>query len=44
MLSTQEINALGNIVETTWGKSGESNGRSVSASLQADVLTFRFNN
>jgi len=42
MLSTQEINALGNIVETTWGKSGESNGRSVSASLQADVLTFRF--
>jgi hypothetical protein len=42
MLTTQEINALGNIVETTWGKSGESNGRSVSASLQADVLTLKF--
>ena len=42
MLTTQDTNALGNIVNTTWGKSSESNGRSVSAVLQGDVLTLRF--
>ena len=42
MLSNQDINVLGNIVNTSWGKSGDSNGRSVSAMLQGDILTFRF--
>ena len=42
MLTTQDINALGNIVNTTWGKHSESNGRAVTAVLEGDLLTFRF--
>ena len=42
MLSSKDVNALGNIINTTWGKHSESNGRSVSSVLQGDVLTLRF--
>jgi|TARA_Y100000310_G_scaffold339011_1_gene430324 hypothetical protein len=42
MLSSEDVNALGNIVNTTWGKRSESNGRSVTSVLQGDVLTMRF--
>ena len=42
MLSSKDVNALGNIVNTSWGKYSESNGRGVTAVLQGDVLTLRF--
>jgi hypothetical protein len=42
MLSSKDVNVLGNIVNTTWGKYSESNGRSVTSVLQGDVLTMRF--
>ena len=42
MLSFKDTNILGNIVNTTWGKSSESNGRAVTAALQGDTLTLRY--
>ena len=42
MLSFEDTNILGNIVNTTWGKSSESNGRAVTAVLQGDTLTLRY--
>ncbi|MBK23589.1 MAG: hypothetical protein CME70_06240 [Halobacteriovorax sp.] len=42
MLNSTEINQLGDIVNHTWGKSAEVNGRSVTCKLKDDIVSFRF--
>ena len=43
MLSLEQINALGNILNTTYGKASSKGGdRSVTGSLEGDTLTLKF--
>lgn len=42
MLNNEEVNCLGNILNTSWGKSRNENGRSLTAKLKDDVVSLTF--
>jgi hypothetical protein len=42
MLNNEEINCLGNILNNTWGKSNNNNGRTLTSKLKDDVVSLTF--
>lgn len=42
MLSSTEVNHLGDILNNTWGSSNYSDGRSISGKMKDDVLSLTF--
>ena len=42
MLNSSEINHLGDILNNTWGKSNNADGRSVTSKLKDDVVSLTF--